>query len=90
MFLSALWPMFRSEDVRCRWQAFDPGAGCGPCRGGGGNTHRLMGVGSEGEKRRGHRERPRPLVVALATHLPLAIAAHARRVDRQQFSQVIP
>ena len=48
-----------------------------------------MGVGIEGEKRRGHFERLGLLVVAVAAHLPLAVAVGAMRVDGQQFSRVI-
>ena len=61
----------------------------GSCRGGGGEADRLMGVGIEGEKRRGHFERLGLLVVAVAAHLPLAVAVGAMRVDGQQFSRVI-
>jgi hypothetical protein len=48
-----------------------------------------MGVGIEGEEGLCDLDRARPLVVAVAAHLPLAVAAGAMGVDGQPISRKI-
>jgi hypothetical protein len=75
--------------LRGQFQQFDRGGRCRACRGGGGETDRLMRVGIEGKEGRGHFEGPTLLVVAITPHQPLAITADAMRIDSQQFADVI-
>ena len=79
----------RSEYLGHQSQQFDRGRARRLGRGGDGETERLMGVGIEGEKCRGHFEWLGLLLVAVAAHLPFAVTVGAVRVDRQQFSRVI-
>jgi hypothetical protein len=53
-------------------------------RGARGETDRLAGIGVEREESLGGLGGPFPIVVTVGAHVPLAEAAHAMRIDRQQ------